>query len=312
MSLDGGKRKTYYGKTYEEVRRKLATLVRERDMGLPVVGEKQTVAQYLTAWLQVAKPTIRPRSWRRYEELSRRHIVPTLGKTALARLTAQQVQQLYSAKLEEGLSATTVHYIHVTLRRAFGEAYKLGLVLRNVATLVTPPRPRRQAMHVLAPDEVQRFLAAVADDRLEGLYVLAITSGMRLGELLALKWKDVDLDRTTLQVQATLQRTKDGYVFALPKTAKSRRRVALTTTAVQALRRHRVRQAEERLAAGRAWHDQGIVFTDAVGGPLDGIHVLRYEFTPILKREGLPTIRFHDLRHTAATLMLRQGGIPRW
>ena len=162
-------------------------------------------------------------------------------------------------------------------------------------------------------EEARTLLAVAQGDRWEALYVLALHTGMRQGELLALRWRDVDLARGTLQVRATLQRTKeDGYTLTAPKTKHSQRRIKLGTAAVEALSAHRARQAEERLALGAIWdgtHD--LVFPNTLGKPMDGIHLLRREFLPLLERAGLPRIRFHDLRHTAATLLLGRGVNPK-
>jgi integrase len=314
VTLEDGKRKAYYGKTRAEVQLKLTVALSARDKGLPVgLGERQTVGQYLTVWLETVKPTIRPRTWKRYAELMNRHALPVLGKVPLAKLTAQQVQRLYSAKLEEGLSSTTVHHLHAVLHRALSQAERLGLVGRNVCDLVDVPRMREREMHVLDREHVRRLLDAARGDRLEALYVLAVTTGMRQGELLALRWKDIDVDHGTVQVRATLQRTKeDGYRLAAPKTRQSRRQITLTTAARDALKIHRARQAEERLAVGPAWegtHD--LVSLDVTGRPLSGIQLTRAAFYSLLQRAGLPHIRFHDLRHTAATLLLGRGVNPK-
>lgn len=188
----------------------------------------------------------------------------------------------------------------------------MGIIQRNVATLVKAPRPRHHEMHVLSPAQVRVLLEAVRGDGLEALYVMALTTDMRRGELLALHWSDVDLDARFLQVRYTLQHLKGGtYSFTPPKTAQSRRKIALTDKAVEALRRHRRLQLEQRLKLGDAWHDEDLVFTRADGYPLRANHVLQRMFTPILQRAHLPLIRFHDLRHTAATLLLVQGIHPK-
>jgi integrase len=181
---------------------------------------------------------------------------------------------------------------------------------RNVAALVTPPRINRKEIRTLSPEESRRFLAAIESDRLEALYVLAVTSGMRQGELLALRWTDVDLEAPAVSVHATLQRTRGSLVFAPPKTSRSRRRVALTRAAVEALRRHRARQGAERLRAGTAWGDPELIFTNEVGQPLHGTYLTKL-FQVALVRAGLPRLRFHDLRHTAATLLLGRGVHPK-
>jgi integrase len=229
----------------------------------------------------------------------------------LSRLTPQQVQQLYAQKLSAGLSPTTVAHLHAVLHRALGAALRLGLVQRNVTELVDAPHVSPPEMQVLTPEQARIFLQAASTDRLEALYVLAITSGMRLGELLAVKWRDVDLDRGSLQVRATLQHTDEGYNFFQPKTKRSRRHVTLTRGAVEALRRHRARQAEERLLAGAGWKDLGLIFTNTAGGPLHKSNLHFRSFKPLLQAAGLPPIRFHDLRHTAATLLFLQGVHPK-
>jgi integrase len=290
----------------------LAAAMRDRDVGLPVVGERQTVAHYLTQWLQDIQPTMRPRSWGRYEESVRLHILPTLGSTILARLSAQQLSSLYGAKLAHGLAPATVARLHAVVRRALGEATRLGLVQRNVATLVSAPRPAHPEMQVLSAEQARTLLSAIAGDPLEALYVLAITTGMRRGELLALHWADVDVEAGSLQVRYTVQHVKGGaYTFSQPKTLRSRRKIALSQTAIEALRAHRERQQAEREALGPAWHDEDLVFTTPIGSAVRGNHLLQRHFAPLLCKAGLPAIRFHDLRHTAATLLLLQGVHPK-
>ena len=206
LHLPNGKRKSLYGETRQEVARKLAEARRDRDRGIPIVGEKQTVAQYVANWLEMVKPTIRPRTWTRYRELLTLHVVPTLGKVPLSKLTAQHVLTLYRAKLDAGFSPTTVHHLGTVLHGAW----------------------RR-------PSGLRRSR-------------LAVTTGMRQGELLALRRGDVDLNRSTLSVRATLQHTKaEGYHLAAPKTKHSQRQIALGELAVAALRRHCIRQDIERL-----------------------------------------------------------------
>lgn len=312
LTLDDGTRKTWYAKTRAEAAKRLNTALRDRDAGLPIVGEKQTVAHYLTTWLDDIRSTIRPRSWVRYEEAIRLHVLPTLGSITLSRLTAQQLQGLYTAKLKEGLAPATVARIHAVVRRALGEAERLSLVQRNVATLVKAPRPVRSEMRVFTPEQARAFLVAVEGHPMEAFYVLALTTGMRRGELLALHWADVNLKEGYIQVRFTVQHLGEGrYVFTPPKTARSRRKIALTARAIEALRSHQRRQLAQREEVGRAWHDEGLVFTNAIGHPLRGNHILERDFLPILTRANLPRIRLHDLRHTAATLLLVQDINPK-
>ena len=311
VSVNHGRRKYLYGRTRHDVARKLTATLKARQDGLPIVGERQTMIQYMEGWLESVKASLRPRTWERYEEIIRLRVNPVLGNLRLGRLAPEHLQRLYSGRLESGLSPGSVRQIHAVLRRALGQAARWGLVARNVATLVTPPRRSRQEMTAFGPEQVRTLLDAVAGDRLEALYVLAVTTGMRQGEILGLRWRDVDLDDGSVQVKATLQRTGGVFVFAEPKTASSRRQIALTDGAVAALKRHRVAQAEERLRLRRAWEDNDLVFANEAGRPIAAPNLRNRSFWPLLERAGLPRIRFHDLRHTAATLMLGQGVHPK-
>lgn len=317
MTVDGARRKHYYGKTRQEVAVQLTAALRARDQGLPsVLDERQTLAQYLDTWLATARASVRPRTWQRYEQYIRLHTVPLLGKVALTKLTAQQVQNLYANRLEVGCSSTSVKHLHTVLHKALEDALRLGLVQRNVVDLVKAPRMRRVEMRVLSLEQVKTLLAVAQGDRFEALYTLAVTTGMRRGELLALRWHDVDLSggasgQAALQVRATLEKTKGGFIYSEPKSARSRRRIALTAAAAEALRIHRARQTEERLLVGPEWQDNDLVFCTHEGKPLIGSNVLNQNFHPLLKKAGLPRIRFHDLRHTAATLLLLRGVHPK-
>ncbi len=312
ITLEGGKRKSFYAKTRKEAARKLAEVIRDRDKGLPIVTDRQTVEQYFTSWLEVMRAKIRPRTWKRYEQYVRVHLLPMLGGVVLAKLNAQQLQSLYAARLKAGSSQTTVHHLHMLIHKALDAAVRLELVPRNVSDLVDPPRMAHHEMEVLSPDQTRTLIEAAAGDRFEALYLLAVTTGMRLGELLALQWCDVDLDAGALQVRASLYYSGGAFVFSEPKTAKSRRRVMLPKLAAEALRRNRTRQLAERLALGLAWQSKvDLVFPSTVGGPMNPSHMLRREFAGLLRQAGLPRIRFHDLRHTAATLLFAQRINPK-
>lgn len=187
------RRKTIYGKTRREVQEQVTTTLRAVQQGLPVPTERQTVGQYLTAWLVTARATVRPRTHESYADTVRLHVIPTLGAEQLARLSPGQVQALLDAKLTGGLSPRTVQYIHAILRRALGQAYRWGIVQRNVAAVVIPPRVTRSEVRPFDPDQARAFLAAMRGDRLEALYTVAIACGLRQGEALGLRWQDVDM-----------------------------------------------------------------------------------------------------------------------
>lgn len=308
ISLGPGRRKSYYGRTREEVAHKLTAALKAREEGLPLAPERQTLAAFLAQWLEAVKPTLRPESFRRYEDLCRIHIIPELGSIRLARLTPQQVQAAYSRRLEAGLSGTSVQLLHGVIHKALDQAMRWGLVPRNVADLVTAPRRSTPEMRTLSPEEAGALLEAAGGHRLEALYVLAVTCGLRLGELQALRWRDVDLDGARLRVTATYQGMADGkLLLAEPKTARSRREVHLSALAVAALRRHHLAQLQERVRAANLWEDHDLVFTSERGRPLDGNNFRQRAFARLLEKAGLPKIRFHDLRHTAATLLMSQG-----
>ncbi len=304
-------RKSFYGTTRREVQERLTAALRAHQRGLPVVPERETVGQFLQQWLtECVKPGVRPRTHEGYAGHVRLHIAPALGRVRLGKLSPQDVQRFLNTKLGEGHSPRTVQYMHAVLRRALGQALKWGMVARNVATLVDPPRVERPEVQPLSPDQARAFLAAVQGTRLEALYSVALAVGLRRGEALGLRWTDVDLDTGTLKVRTSLQRVDGRLQLVEPKTARSRRTIALPQSAIIALRHHRVRQLQERLLAGQRWHDTGMVFTTTIGTPLDPRNVYRH-FQRALAEAGLPRKRFHDLRHTCATLLLAQGVHPR-
>ena len=237
--------------------------------------------------------------------------IPEIGRVQLKALSPEHLNRLYATWAERGLSPTTLSHLHTVLHTALAQAVKWNYVPRNVTELVKKPKMAHREMAVLSRDQAQRLLETARGDRNEALYVVALSTGMRQGELLALRWKDVNLDRGTAQVVATLQPTPEGLRISEPKTKSSRRQVQLTPMAIDALRRHRTAQNTERLALGSAWEDNDLVFANAVGKPILASTLIRLSFAPLLKRAGLPRIRFHDLRHTAATLLLEQGVHPK-
>ncbi len=307
-TVDGKpKRKSFYGRTKAEAMRQMRAAQREHEAGLPVHVGRQTVRQYMDHWLaEVVKPSVRPGTYASYASYVRLHINPNLGHHQLAKLTPQHVQAFLNSRTEAGLSPRTVQYIRAILRRALGQAMKWGLVARNVATLVDPPRSRRSEVRPLTPDQARLFLEAVRGDRLEALYVVAVALGLRQGEVLGVRWEDVDLEAGNLRVRHALQRVGGKLQLVEPKTERSRRTVDLPAPAIDALRAHRDRQAFERSFAADRWQEWGLVFTGPKGTPLDGTAVTK-RLQRILAASGLPRQRFHDLRHCCASLLLAQN-----
>lgn len=306
-----GRQRSLYGKTRDEVARKMRSTLRDVDRGHPVVSHQTLLQAYLREWLETTvKPTVRPKTYESYEGHVRLHIVPALGAVPLVKLEPRHVQRLMNDMLIRGLSPRTVIHTRATLRRALGHAQKWGLVARNVAALVDPPKAPRAEIDPLSPEQARQFLAAVEGDRFETLYHVALALGMRRGEILGLPWSNVDLDAGTLRVNQALQQIEGEWQLVEPKTKRSRRTLPIPDIVVAKLRTHRARQSRDRLRAGDRWEDWGLVFTTRIGTPLDGGNVTK-AFQRTLAALGLPRQRFHDLRHACATFMLMQGLSPR-
>jgi integrase len=292
-------RKYFYGRTREQVARKLARALAQYQQGYEFANEQLTVEQFLGRWLEAKQGTVSLGTWTRYEELVRLHVSPKLGKRRLARLKPDQLQSFYS-ELQSSRSSATVLKVHRMLHSAFKLAVRWNAMPQNVTELVlAPPTRQRHEFDTFTVEQARSFLEAVQGDRLEALYVLAITTGMRQGELLGLRWQDVDLERRRLQLVRQL------------KTRQSRRAVLLPELVTTALVNHRARQAAEREGQGVGWEEHGLVFPNTVGRPLDPHNLRQRSFFPLLERAGLPRIRFHDLRHSCATLLLGEGVHPK-
>ena len=304
QTATGSKRKTIYGKTRAEVAQELTKAMATRDVGLVFDADSLKMGEYLKRWLSDSvKDTVKQTTYESYERLMRLHLVPALGRIKLKNLSPTHVRGLYREKLDSGLSATSVQRIHALLHKALKQAMNDGLIPRNVTEAVTAPRQTRKEIQALPLEQARAFLRAAKSDRLEALYLLAIHTGLRQGELLGLKWGDVDLDHGTLQVRRIRSAAKGAPTFTTPKNNKSRS-VRLTPQSVQALRDHRKRQIEERLKHAGRWQNTDLVFTSTVGTPLNRHNVFRRSFKPLLQSAGLPDIPFHALRHSFATLML--------
>lgn len=309
VTLRSGKRWLKYSQTQSEARAKLKAMLKQIDDGFSLSGSRATLESFLRHWLSIARSGLRPRSVVQYQHVIDHHVVPAIGAIRLADLRPDHIQQLYSRKLEAGISPGTIRLIHAVLHRAFVQAVKWGLVARNPLASVEKPRQPREEMKVWTIQEAQAFLSAMREHRLYALFHLAITTGLRRGELLGLKWTDLDGDH--LQVQRQLQRVPgQGLVLSEPKSGAGRRSIALARVNLVALQQRAERQQLERLFVGDDWRETGLVFTTLHGDPLDPDDLSR-DFKKIIQEVGLPVIRFHDMRHTAATIMLAQGIHPK-
>lgn len=298
----------------------LVQLLHQRDSGIDAPPGKLTAGEYLQRWLEdYAKGNTAPRTYERYQQIVRQHLVPALGAIPLARLRPQHIQAYYSEARQTGradgndggLSAQTVLHHHRVLREALHHAVRWQLLARNPADAVEAPRPPHHEMTVLTPEGVQRLLAACKDPDLHAIVFVAVATGLREGELLALRWSDADLNGGSLAVTRTLQYVSGrGLLFREPKTSRSRRRVSLSRETVAVLSEHRRRQLERRLALGPDYEDQRLVFAGPAGKPIPPYSVSQ-RFATLVKAAGIGPLRFHDLRHTSATLMLSAGVHPK-
>ena len=308
----GPKYRYIYAKTRKEAAEKLTKAMADRNGGIVFDDENLTVSEFLNIWLSdCVKDTIRVSTFERYKSIAELHVSPALGRLRLKVLTPAHVQGFYRGKLDSGLSPATVQKIHVVLHKVLSQAVKWSLIPRNVTEAVSAPRPAPKEMRPLSAVEVRKLLEAAGGDRLEALWVLAVHTGMRQGELLALKWTDVDLEAGKVSVRRTLTRENGHYSLGEPKTKRSRRTIKFTRASVEALRSHLGRQMEDMDRLGDLYQDQGLVFTTDSGAPLNPSNIRNRNLRRLTKKANLPQIRFHDLRHTCATLLLSRNVHPK-
>lgn len=339
MTADGRRvpdRKIFTAGTRHEVAEDLTAALRERDRGINIKPDKQTVGRFLQEWLAGIKSDVSPATFVSYEATVRLHLTPILGNIQLAKLSARDIQRLKEQKIgaliERGpgvkkavegqpapeprrLSAASVRYCLMVLRMALERARKLDLIPRNVALIVDFPKVEHAEISPFTPEQAMAFIEAAKGHRIGALFSVAASIGLRKGEALALQWPAIDFERGTLQVRLTLQRIKmpgddNGRLIMKEPKRSSRRTLNLPQVCLSALLQHRERQEQERVLAGSRWRDSGFVFTTGIGTPLEPRNLER-DYRQILGVAGLPYIRIHDLRHTAATLLLTQGVHPR-
>ncbi len=311
-TASGPKRRYVTGKNRDEVRRKLTKAMADRDGGFVFDDGGMTVGQYVERWLKDSvRGTVRQITFETYEYMVYPHIVPALGRVKLKALTPVHVRSFYREKLDGGLSNATVGKMRVVLQKALDQAVSDGLIPRNVAKGIRLPQGKKKEIQPLSPEQARALIETAHGDRLEALYLLAVATGLREGELLALTWEDVELEDAVLRVRRTLTRTKGRVDVGPPKTKNSSRSVGLTSRAVEALRGHLARQLEEMERVGSLYRPGGLVFANEVGGIINPSNLRNRSFKRLLNRAGLPPIRFHDLRHTCATLLLSRNVNPK-
>jgi len=304
--------------TKKDTEKRLSEILHQLDNGTFMKPGKMTVGEYLDQWLKDYRPSIGPHSAQTYEFFIERHIKPAMGQLPLTSLKPEHLQKVYSDKLLSGrrdgtggLSARSVRYIHVTIHRALKSAVRLGLLSRNVADSVDVPGLERHEMQTMTEYDIHAFLEAARSTPYYTLFYLALFTGMRRSELLALRWSDMDLLMCQASVNRTLHRLNNGeIIFRETKTAKSRRMVALSPHTCLVLQEHRQKQEQDRLLADNPLQESNLVFSQLDGTPLlpDSI---THAFMVLARRIGLSGIHLHSARHTHASLMLKQGVHPK-
>ena len=307
LTLPDGKRKTKYSKTQREVKDWLLEKRKNLKDGL-FLDADLSLNHFLNRYLEdYAKHNLRPSTYQSYYNVITKHILPEMGNIQISKLRPDHLNNLYSKKREEGYSPRTIQYIHGVLKRALNKAVKWGLIVSNPLNKADTPQDRKKEMKTWTADEVRTFLNQIEGHRWQAIYILA-TVGMREGEILGLRWSDVDLENGNLKVVQTVQYIQGmGLVFGEPKTSKAKRLIILPEFVVEALKAHKIKQNE--LKKSKNWRGQGLVFTTNIGTPISPRNLIRH-FKGELEKAGLPDIRFHDLRHTVATLLLEKNIHP--
>jgi len=317
---DGGRRvrRSIYAKTREEADAALKRAL------VDVLDHKQppkaiTVGRLAAEWLEAKERTKRrPSTLRRYEQITRVHVVPNIGRVPVTKLTAHDVEVMLDRAVKSGLSHQSASHVRAVVRSMLNRAVRQGIIGRNVAADAEWAQPPREEAEYLTPEQVQTLFASIDGDPLAPAIIVATFTGARQGELLGLTWRDIDFEGRTIAIRHAVQwisTPNDGkrereWRLVPTKTEKSRRVIPMSKTAGDALRAQKVAQAQQRLVAGRRWADHGFVFTGPHGNPLDGTNVTK-RFQRLLKLAGLPRRRWHSLRHTAAVLLLKQNVPPR-
>jgi integrase len=305
LGYDGNgkrRRKTVYGQTKAEVQQKLRQLQEQAERGQLLNSPDVTLAAYLAEWLAGVRETVQPGTYNNYESHVRLHITPRIGGTKLRALTAPLVKSFLNQMAEGGASPVLRGKVAVTLGVALSEAVEMDLLPSNPAHSVRKPKAARREMASLVPEQAAAFLDAARQDRLFALYAVALDTGARQGELYGLQWQDVDFEAGCLHVRRSLRELRGKLSLGPPKTEQSRRRIDLCPYSLDALNEHRARM----LAEGH-YRPDGPVFCDTDGGWLRKSNVRRRSYLPTLRRAGLSGVRFHDLRHTVASLLLSDG-----
>ncbi len=291
--------------TKKQAEAELAKLVREVETGTDLEPGRSTMAGFLHRWLEASRSRVGVRTWERYEELIRLHVLPALGPIQLSKLRPLHLERLYLKLLVAGLSARTVLHVHRVLHAALAQGVKWQLVSSNVSDAVITPRPNSREVDALEPDEAAQLIKSVEGTPMEVPVLLALGAGLRRGEVLGLHWRDVDLEDGRIRIKQSLQATKEGLQFLPPKTHRSNRSMAIPSFVIEGLVRQRNSQDERQTLLGEAWRETDLVVDRGNGEPMSP-HALSHQFRAASTKAGLD-LNFHGLRHAHASLMLAGG-----
>ena len=308
------KRKSFYGDTKKEVTRKMTEFKHKMNIGEYIEPSNMKLSEWLERWLEGRKSTLAYNTFKSYKSKIKKHLNPVLGDISLKDLKARHIQEMLNHKLEHGklngkggLAPVSVNLLYRILHAALEQAVKENLLPSNPCKAVETPKERNREMETWNSQQVNKFLEAAEESKHHALFYIALNTGMRRGELIGLTWEDIDLDKQKIEVKRQMVRTDNGLEFKEVKSEASKRTIPLTDNVVKFLKSHKIKQGEKKLSAGAAYNDRDLVFCNKAGHAIDSTNLNR-EFKRVIERAKVPDIRFHDLRHTFATLFIENGG----
>lgn len=300
-----GRRISFSSRSINEVKAWIRKTEEQIEQGLTYQAARMTVGEYLENWLASVESSVRKTTFYHYKYICKKYLIPATGKVLIKDLTSDRIQNAYDRLGREGIGPHTIIKAHTVLHNALARAEETGLIIRNMANFARPPQAPHEEMKIWTGDEARQFLTTASNHRLYTLFYLALSTGMRQMELLGLKWQDFDELRGILHVQRQLSRS--GGSFLPLKTKAGKRSIKLSNDMIRALKNHNQLQLQERDKAGDHWKEMDLTFTSTIGSPITYKNMMDRDFKPLIRAAGLPAIRFHDLRHTAASLMLSKG-----
>jgi integrase len=300
-----GRRISHTARTRNEIITWIRKTNEQIEQGLTYQAAKITVGEYLRNWIASEEGSIKPTTHKYYQVVCEKRLIPRFGSILMKDLTADHIQFAYDKWKREGISPHVINKAHSVLHHALQRAEKTGMIIRNVASLVRPPRAPQKEMKCWSELEANQFLTSARSDRLYALFYLALVTGMRQMELLGLKWQDLDRARGIIHVRRQLLRS--GGKFTELKTRAAKRSIELGSGTLEVLQEHYQGQIQEQNIAGDRWQENDLIFTSTIGSSLNFKNMIERHFKPIMNASNVPTIRFHDIRHTAASLMLSKG-----